>query len=333
MESLVKGFKENKAFRFTSLLVVLLLAITFLAPVIAPYDPLSAVMKDANQAPSAAHLFGTDKLGRDVLSRILYGASYSLTSVIALVACIFVVGTTMGIISGYFGGIVDIVIMRIADMMISFPGVILAIAIAGIMGGSLINAMIALTAVTWTKYARLSRSMVLKIKRREFVDAAVVSGGSAAHILWVHILPNILPLMVITAAADIGAMMMELAGLSFLGFGSQPPAPEWGLMLNEGLSHRAGINQRLIALLFCDGDGRIGWPVVSRIIEPLATYILREKSRPCNGTLHPIAIGGCRGLIYLFKFGCDPDLVGRKRRFNDRSRRRVPERRAMRLDV
>lgn len=234
MESLVKGFKENKAFRFTSLLVVLLLAITFLAPVIAPYDPLSAVMKDANQAPSAAHLFGTDKLGRDVLSRILYGASYSLTSVIALVACIFVVGTTMGIISGYFGGIVDIVIMRIADMMISFPGVILAIAIAGIMGGSLINAMIALTAVTWTKYARLSRSMVLKIKRREFVDAAVVSGGSAAHILWVHILPNILPLMVITAAADIGAMMMELAGLSFLGFGSQPPAPEWGLMLNEG---------------------------------------------------------------------------------------------------
>lgn len=234
MESLVKGFKENKAFRFASLLVVLLLAITFLAPVIAPYDPLSAVMKDANQAPSAAHLFGTDKLGRDVLSRILYGASYSLTSVIALVVCIFVVGTTMGIISGYFGGIVDIVIMRIADMMISFPGVILAIAIAGIMGGSLINAMIALTAVTWTKYARLSRSMVLKIKRREFVDAAVVSGGSAAHILWVHILPNILPLMVITAAADIGAMMMELAGLSFLGFGSQPPAPEWGLMLNEG---------------------------------------------------------------------------------------------------
>ena len=108
------------------------------------------------------------------------------------------------------------------------------VALAGIMGGSLINAMIALTAVTWTKYARLSRSMVLKIKRREFVDAAVVSGGSSAHILWVHILPNILPLMVITAAADIGAMMMELAGLSFLGFGSQPPAPEWGLMLNEG---------------------------------------------------------------------------------------------------
>ena len=234
MENLIKGFKENKAFRLSSILVFLLLAITVLTPFIAPYDPLDAIMREANSAPSAAHLFGTDKLGRDVLSRILYGASYSLTSVLGLVAAIFVVGTTLGVIAGYFGSVVDVVIMRIADMMISFPGVILAIAIAGILGGSLINAMIALLCVTWTKYARLARSMVLKIKKRDFVDAAVVSGGSALHILWVHILPNILPLMIITAAADIGAMMMELAGLSFLGFGSQPPAPEWGLMLNEG---------------------------------------------------------------------------------------------------
>ena len=234
MENLIKGFKENKAFRVTSLLVLLLILITVLAPVIAPYNPLEAVMRDANAAPSAAHLFGTDKLGRDVLSRILYGASYSLTSVLFLVFLIFVVGTFLGVIAGYFGGIVDTVIMRFADMMISFPGVILAIAIAGILGGSLVNAMIAMLCVTWTKYARLSRSMVLKIKKRDFVDAAIVSGGSSTHILWVHILPNILPLMVITAAADIGAMMMEFAGLSFLGFGSQPPAPEWGLMLNEG---------------------------------------------------------------------------------------------------
>ena len=234
MENLIKGFKENKAFRLSSILVFLLLAITVLTPFIAPYDPLDAIMREANSAPSTAHLFGTDKLGRDVLSRILYGASYSLTSVLGLVAIIFVVGTTLGVIAGYFGGVVDVVIMRIADMMISFPGIILAIAIAGILGGSLINAMIAMLCVTWTKYARLARSMVLKIKKRDFVDAAVVSGGSALHILWVHILPNILPLMIITAAADIGAMMMELAGLSFLGFGSQPPAPEWGLMLNEG---------------------------------------------------------------------------------------------------
>lgn len=234
MENLLRGFQENKAFRISTLLVLILVIVAVSAPLIAPYDPLDASMKGANMEPSAAHLFGTDKLGRDVLSRILYGASYSLSSVLILVSAIFIVGTTLGVLAGYFGGKVDIIIMRIADMMISFPGMILAIAIAGIMGGSLVNAMIALLVVTWTKYARLARSMVLKVKKRDFVEAAVVNGGTPIHILWTHIVPNILPLMVITAAADIGAMMMELAGLSFLGFGSQPPAPEWGLMLNEG---------------------------------------------------------------------------------------------------
>lgn len=234
MENILRGFKENRAFRITTSLVLLLILIAIAAPVIAPYNPLEAVMRNANMEPSLQHLCGTDKLGRDVLSRILYGASYSLGSVLLLVAIIFVIGTTLGVLAGYFGGIVDTVIMRIADMMISFPGIILAIAIAGVMGGSLVNAMIAMTIVTWTKYARLARSMVLKIKRRDFVEAAVVNGGTPPHILWTHIVPNILPLMVITAAADIGAMLMELAGLSFLGFGSQPPAPEWGLMLSEG---------------------------------------------------------------------------------------------------
>lgn len=234
MKTLIDGLKTNRAFLVTSLLVLLLLIIALAAPLIAPYDPLEAVMKNAYMPPSAEHLFGTDKLGRDNFSRIIYGASYSLSSVLILVAIIFVVGTTLGVLAGYYGGKVDVVIMRIADMMISFPGMILAIAIAGILGGSLINAIIALTIVTWTKYARLARSMVLKIKKRDYVEAAIVNGGTSLHILWQHILPNILPLMVITAAADIGAMMMELAGLSFLGFGSQPPAPEWGLMLNEG---------------------------------------------------------------------------------------------------
>ena len=234
METIINGFKTNRAFAVTSVLVLCLLLIAIAAPVIAPYDPTHAAMKDAFLEPGAQHLFGTDKLGRDCFSRVLYGARASLTGVLVLVASVFVVVTTMGVVSGYFGGKVDMVIMRISDMMISFPGMILAIAIAGIMGGSLVNAVFALTIVSWTKYARLSRSMVLKVKRRDFVEAAIVNGGTPSHILWVHILPNILPMMVITAAADIGALMMELAGLSFLGFGSQPPAPEWGLMLNEG---------------------------------------------------------------------------------------------------
>ena len=234
METIINGFKTNRAFAVTSVLVLCLLLIAIAAPVIAPYDPTHAAMKDAFLEPGAQHLFGTDKLGRDCFSRVLYGARASLPGVLVLVARVFVVRSTMGVVSRYFGGKVDMVIMRISDMMISFPGMILAIAIAGIMGGSLVNAVFALTIVSWTKYARLSRSMVLKVKRRDFVEAAIVNGGTPGHILWVHILPNILPMMVITAAADIGALMMELAGLSFLGFGSQPPAPEWGLMLNEG---------------------------------------------------------------------------------------------------
>ena len=234
MENLVNALKTNRAFAFASALVLLLILLALAAPLIAPYDPLTAEMKNAYLPPSGEHLFGTDKLGRDCFGRILYGASYSLSSVLLFVAVIFAVGTSLGVAAGYFGGKTDTVIMRISDMMISFPGMILAIAIAGILGGSLINAIIALTIVSWTKYARLARSMVLKIKKRDFVEAAVVNGGKPLHILSRHIVPNILPLMVITAASDIGAMMMELAGLSFLGFGSQPPAPEWGLMLNEG---------------------------------------------------------------------------------------------------
>ena len=234
MEKLWNGLRHNRAFRVSTCLVLLLALVAVFAPQLSPYNPLKARMRDAYQAPSAQHWFGTDKLGRDCYTRVLYGARSSLSSVIVLVGLIFILGTTLGVVAGYAGGWADALIMRISDMMISFPGMILAIAIAGILGGSLFNAMAALTIVTWTKYARLSRSMVLQVKERDFVEAARVNGGKPLHILMAHIVPNILPLMVITAASDIGAMMMELAGLSFLGFGSQPPAPEWGLMLNEG---------------------------------------------------------------------------------------------------
>ncbi len=237
METVIKGLKTNRAFAVTTALVLLLIVTALSASLLSPCDPTEATMQNAFLEPSWEHPFGTDKLGRDNFSRVLYGARASLSGVLILVFMVFAIGTTLGVLSGYFGGKVDMVIMRISDMMISFPGMILAIAVAGIMGGSLINAVFALTIVSWTKYARLARSLVLKVKSRDFVDAAIVNGGSPLHILWVHVLPNILPLMVITAASDIGGLMMELAGLSFLGFGSQPPAPEWGLMLNEGRQH------------------------------------------------------------------------------------------------
>lgn len=234
MESLLIGLKTNKRFSFFTALAVLLLLAALFAPYLTSYEPTQASMKDAFLAPSSDHWFGTDKLGRDVYARVIYGARTSLASVFLLVALVFVVGTTLGIVSGFYGGKIDIVIMRVADVMISFPGVLLAIAIAGILGGSAINAVLALLCATWPKYARLGRSMVLKIKEREFIEAARVNGGTPVHILYTHVLPNILPLIVITAAADLGALMLELAGLSFLGFGAQPPTPEWGAMINEG---------------------------------------------------------------------------------------------------
>jgi len=234
MEKLIKGLKTNRSFAVTTTLVALLLLMAILAPLIAPYDPIQANMVDAFQAPSAEHLFGTDKLGRDCLSRVLYGGRYSISGTLLVVFCIFIVGSTMGVVSGYYGGWVDRIIMRISDIMISFPGILLAIAVAGILGGSLINAVLALTVVSWTKYARLARSVVLKVKKSDYIEAALVNGGTKFHILWQHITPNIISLMVITAVTDIGGMMLEMAGLSFLGFGAQAPTPEWGLMLNEG---------------------------------------------------------------------------------------------------
>ena len=152
---------------------------------------------------------------------------------------ILAVGTFLGVLAGYFGGITDEIIMRIADMMISFPGMVLAIAIAGLLGPSMLNAVVAISAVTWTKYARLSRSLVLKIKNSVYIEAAKVTGTKTGRILLRYVLPNMIATMAVTAATDIGSMMLELAGLSFLGFGATAPTPEWGLMLNEGRAYIA----------------------------------------------------------------------------------------------
>ena len=239
MKKVLRTFKENKQFTLFFILGLLVIGVAIFAPQLSPYDPLDAVMTESLQEPSSAHPFGTDKLGRDLLSRVIFGTRTSLIMTLCLVAVIFVIGTFLGVIAGYFGGIVDAVIMRIADMMISFPGLVLAIAIAGMLGPNLVNAVISIAAVSWTKYARLARSMVLKVKKSLYIEAAVVNGTKTWKILLVHVLPNMVTQMVVTAAADIGTMMLELASLSFLGFGATAPTPEWGLMLNEGRTYMA----------------------------------------------------------------------------------------------
>ena len=240
-------FLEHKQFTLFFILALVIVGVAVFAPWIAPKDPLDAVMTDSLKAPCSDYPLGADKLGRDLLSRVIYGTRTSLVSTLILVVTIFVVGTVLGVVAGYFGGWIDQVIMRIADMMISFPGMILAIAIAGMLGPSLRNGVIAITAVSWTKYARLARSMVLKVKGNLYVEAAIVNGTSTLKILVKHVIPNMLTTMTVTAAADIGTMMLELASLSFLGFGAVAPTPEWGLMLNEGRTYMAKAPWLMIA--------------------------------------------------------------------------------------
>ena len=232
----VKNFIiKNKSFCVFSFLALLIILIAIFAPVITGgVSPSEAVLTDALQPPSSEHIFGTDKLGRDIFTRVIYGARTSLVAAFSVVILIFVLGTILGVLSGYFGGWVDAVIMRIADLMVSFPGMVFAMAIAGIMGASIRNAVIAVALVSWTKYARLARSLVLKVRNRDYVAAAVVTGSKTSYILRKYMVPNVIPTLIITGATDIGGMMLELAGLSFLGFGAKAPTPEWGLMLNEG---------------------------------------------------------------------------------------------------
>jgi ABC-type dipeptide/oligopeptide/nickel transport system permease subunit len=238
MEKKKNIFIENPVFTIFAILGIVVILIAILAPVITGgADPTKGNLADAILPPSPEHLFGTDKMGRDIFTRVIYGAQVSLSATFILIAVIFIVGTFLGIIAGYFGGIVDAVIMRIADMMMAFPGLVLAIAVAGILGTSTKNAIIAISLVAWPKYARLARSLTMKIRHTDYVAAATVTGSKTGYMLRKYMLPNALPTLVITAATDVGTMMMELAALSFLGFGATPPTPEWGFMLNEGRNY------------------------------------------------------------------------------------------------
>lgn len=229
--------KKNPQFMVFVTLALALVLIAIFAPLIAPHSPYEATLANAMQAPSAEHPFGTDRMGRDLLSRVIFGTRTSLSAALSLVAIVAVFGTLVGMLAGYFRGIIDAVIMRIADMMVAFPGMVLAIAVAGVLGASLLNAVVAIAIVTWPKYARLSRSLVLKLRSSDYISAAVVSGTKMPRILAKHVLPNILPMIVIIAATDIGTMMLEIAGLSFLGFGASGSTAEWGYMLSDGRAY------------------------------------------------------------------------------------------------
>jgi peptide/nickel transport system permease protein len=219
--------------------LLLFLLAALLAPLLSPNDPLAQNVLAGLKPPSAEHLFGTDKLGREILSRILYGARISLFVGVSVVLISGVIGTLLGVLAGYLGGWADEGLMRITDIFFAFPALILAMAIAGALGPSLQNALIAISAVTWPVYARLLRGQVLSLKEREFVLAARAVGVPEWQIILRHLLPNMLAPLLVQASFDMGGAITSVAGLSFIGFGAQPPIPEWGVMISEARTYMA----------------------------------------------------------------------------------------------
>jgi peptide/nickel transport system permease protein len=221
----------------TMVLGLVLLAI--LGPRLAPYDPYALDLVDKLQAPSSTHWFGTDEIGRDLFSRVLYGAPISLQAAVIVVTIASVVGVALGTVAGFYGGWVDDVIMRIADVFMAFPGLILAMAVSAAVGASLQAAIIAVSFVWWPIYTRLARGQILAVREECYVEAARATGASNRRIMLRHILPSITPVLLVRMTMDSGYAVLFTASLSFIGLGAQEPTPEWGRMVATG---RAYIN-------------------------------------------------------------------------------------------
>lgn len=223
---------------FVGLVICILWFAVSLAPsLVAPYGPLEQNIRERLQPPSANYLFGTDQLGRDILSRVLYGGRISLPAGLLVVVSAGIVGTVMGSVAGYIGGAWDEILMRITEVFMSFPIIILAMAVTAALGPSTINAVIAMVVVWWPNYARIIRSLVLSVKANEYVQASRAIGASRTYILFRTILPNCVAPAVVMATLDIGNAILIFASLSFLGLGPEPSAAEWGRMVADGIDY------------------------------------------------------------------------------------------------
>lgn len=215
-------------------IMIVVTAIAIGAPVIAPYDP-TAIDPTANLSGSSRdHWLGTDNLGRDILSRLFHGARWTVGAAGIAAAAIVILGVTIGLTAGYVGGLLDDVLMRLVDVLLAFPSLILALAIVGMLGPSLQNVIIGMIAVWWVDYARVVRGITLSVKQNEYIHSATCVGCSPLHIMLRHVLPNVIPSVIVLATLELGSLMLAISGLSFLGLGAQPPTPEWGTMLSDG---------------------------------------------------------------------------------------------------
>ena len=237
IHSLKKLLKSNYLFTLGILICLGWILAAVLAPVVAPYDPIAQDLSLRLKAPSAIHWLGTDNFGRDIFSRVIYGGRYSLLAGCLSVIIAGIIGTFYGALAGYVGGWLDNVMMRFSEMILSFPSLILAMIINAVMGSNLFNTMFALVIVSWPTYARLMRSVVLSVKENEYVNAAEALGASRMRILMKEIIPNSVSSVLIMATTDIGNKILMFSTLSFLGLGSAPPTPEWGMMVSDGVDY------------------------------------------------------------------------------------------------
>ncbi|MBQ7174906.1 MAG: ABC transporter permease [Lachnospiraceae bacterium] len=240
-----KSFREsmyllakNKLSLVAFVIIILFIGMAIFAPVIAPYpeDVYSTHISEKLLPPSAAHLMGTDELGRDVFSRVIFGTRVSISAALVAVAIALIIGVPFGALAGCYGGWVDNVLMRITDVFLSFPPLLLAIALVALLGAGLKNAIIAIVISWWPWYTRLVRGQAISIRERKFVQAAETIGTPKSRIIFSHIIPNCISPVIVQASMDIGGVIMTLASLSFLGLGAQAPTPEWGLMISAGRS-------------------------------------------------------------------------------------------------
>jgi peptide/nickel transport system permease protein len=234
LNNIIGHLKRSRSATIGIIIITLLVFAAIFAPILAPYDPIETNVEDRLMKPCIEHPLGTDHLGRDVYSRLLFGARISLTIGIVVVSISALIGIILGIYSGFYGGLIDSTIMRLVDAFLTFPSVFLAIVIAGVLQPGITSVIIALIVVGWTKYARVGRGSVLSLKEKEFVESAISLGVNDRYIMFRHIFPNIITPIIIVATLGMADAILSSASLSFLGFGPQPPAPEWGAMLNAG---------------------------------------------------------------------------------------------------
>ena len=229
-----KEFARQPLAMFGFIVIALLLAVALAAPLLAPYDPLQQDLAKRLLPPGGDHLLGTDELGRDLLSRLIYGSRVSLYIIMLVTTILAPVGLTIGVIAGYFGGKIDTFLMRITDVFLAFPGLVLALAFVATLGASLDNAIIAIALTGWPGLARLARAETLVFRSHDFISVVRLQGGSHARVIFLNLMPLCLPSLVVRITLSMSSILLTAAGLGFLGLGAQPPTPEWGVMLSTG---------------------------------------------------------------------------------------------------